>query len=164
MVFCYLRSTLVGQANVMSIGVFWNHKSYTVGSLTIPRASIECHPWLHNHAKNEIVGRIIPFLVPSFWDKNTMKCAKLMPFRRNYSGGHYQILTFQAQKNMILPAMYSERAWDEVLPSRPRSLRRASCAELLGLFPDTSHLTGFTVQPVLKPNRVLLQYILHLMQ
>ena len=36
------------------------------------------------HAKNKFVGRIIPFVVLRFWDKNTGMCAGAMPYRRDF--------------------------------------------------------------------------------
>ena len=34
--------------------------------------------------KNKIAGRLIPFLVLGFWDKNTGICAGAMPYRRDF--------------------------------------------------------------------------------
>ena len=36
------------------------------------------------HAKNKTAGRMIPSLVPGFWDKITMICAVVMPYRRDF--------------------------------------------------------------------------------
>ena len=36
------------------------------------------------HAKNKIAGRIITFLVLSFWNKNTEICVGAMPYRRDF--------------------------------------------------------------------------------
>ena len=37
-----------------------------------------------HHAQNTIAGRIIPFLVLGFWDKNAVICAGAMPHRRGF--------------------------------------------------------------------------------
>ena len=39
----------------------------------------------HCHAKNKFAGRIIPFSVLGFWDKNTGVCAGAMPYRRDFT-------------------------------------------------------------------------------
>ena len=49
------------------------------------------------HAKNRITGRIIPFLVLGFWDKNTGMFAGTMPRRRDFPATT-RIEVFEAEK------------------------------------------------------------------
>ena len=56
------------------------------------------------NAKNNIAGRMIPFLVPRCWDKNTVICAGTMPYRR-YFLATTRTWGFQTKKGRILPAI-----------------------------------------------------------
>ena len=46
---------------------------------------------LSNHANNNIAGRIIPFLVLGFWDKNAGIYAGAMPYRPVFFGHHQDL-------------------------------------------------------------------------
>ena len=45
---------------------------------------LQQHTCQRVHAQNKIAGRIIPFLVLGFWDKNTVICAGAIPFCRDF--------------------------------------------------------------------------------
>ena len=91
---------------------------------------------------NKIVARIIPILVPGFWDTNTGICAGAMSYRRDFTATT-GIKAFEEEKGMIrhkgsrlrgshggsscglLPAL-SRSAWHSA-DSRSASKRDASC-------------------------------------
>ena len=58
------------------------------------------------HANNKIAGRIIPFLVLRFWDKNTGICAgAMLYYRRNFQPlPAYR--RFTQKKGMMLPVNF----------------------------------------------------------
>ena len=62
------------------------------------------------HTKNKFVGRIIPFLVLGFWDKNTGICAGAMPYRRDFPTTT-RLQAFEAEKGVILPTMLVLRGY-----------------------------------------------------
>ena len=96
------------------------------------------------HAKNNIAGRIIPFLVLGFWDTNTGVCTGAMPYRRDILATT-GIKAFEAETCIILPANVF-LAWVPVgITHRATAVKRGG----INLTP-----CGFPANAVLPPRRM----------